>query len=197
MLDTLIAECHGMINAGRGSGKRGIKGWQLGAMAITAFSTALPHGVVFATVATILFLLPMAVYFEGTGGMMQAQKDQTINNPQEWPPLDWVCHQLTEACLGYGMDETTEAYPRRNDYCRLWGFFFASGVALIFMTAFLITNPLYALALIFFPFACRYINWRIVEFLFLSVYSGLFVYSIKHGGAVMDGVIRFLPHLTI
>lgn len=194
LLKLLQGVCHGALNAGRGSGEGWFKKWTVGgktivkplqlfAMAFTIFSAAfIGHSWIFATTLAIVSVLPMILYYDGTGGMMQAHHKQEINNPKEWPPLDWVCHWIAAKILKVEWKDISEPFPGgeqiRHQYCRLWGFLYASGIAIIFMIPFALTNPLYALALIFFPYACRYLLWRLVEFLFLSVYITSLLYSL-------------------
>lgn len=109
----------------------------------------------------------------GTGGCHQAQWYTTSNHPQETKYLDEAADWLAQKwilLMDLDLDYST--------YCRTWGFMYSSFVGIFFTLPFLLTNYLYALPCLLFPVACRYLEWRQVEFLTVFVFLELLIRSL-------------------
>ena len=120
-------------------------------------------------------LLPLPYLWKqatGTGGDMQAQWNNPINNPHEWEPFDWIARKVT--ILNLNFDN-----PQNSLWCRVWGLWYCQLTSIIFILPFLATQKGYlATPLLLYPFFVRYLPWRIAGELGLySLYVGLFLYA--------------------
>lgn len=157
-MELLFAACLGFIKAGHGAGIRWGRLALLFAMPIACY--ALSHSVM----ATILFMIPILFYYDGSGALHKAQPENQTTDMTESKFIDPIAHKLA------GLINNNWAYTQK------WGFAYAAVLGAIFCLPFLYTNFLYCLPCLFLPFACRYLPWRDVEFLILFIYS-LFYFS--------------------
>lgn len=117
-----------------------------------------------------LFLAPYAWKMAtGTGGEERAYRNQTCDPSVciEWVPFDKISAKIAKQLAKY----------TNWNYCQRWGFGFAMLSSIIFMFPFIFTNPLYSLPLLSYPFMNRYLTHRDVEFLYIFLYTFLFLAS--------------------
>lgn len=136
-----------------------------------------------------LVILPVAVYLFheaiGTGGEMQAKKDNTINNPSEFAPFDWLCHRLTEWVLKLDYDtwdairgNQPDDVVLQNKYCRLWGFFYATLIGIVFSLPFIFTGGIIAPLLWTYGYICREAEHRVCEFLLAACATSFYLLTL-------------------
>lgn len=118
----------------------------------------------------VLFFVPYAwKTCTGTGGELQADKT-AVCKPEtciEWVPFDKISGKIAKQLAKY----------TNWNYCQRWGFGFAFLSSLVYMLPFIFTNPLYSLPLLCYPFLNRYLIHRDVEFLYIFLYTFLFLAS--------------------
>lgn len=115
--------------------------------------------------------------FTGTGGDMQARKDnKNINDPyymQEWVAFDKLALKLANLNLY----KLPLAQRWGLWYCTLWG--------VVFSLPFLMTNYWYALPVLLYPAFVRYLSWRKVEFIYMLVYCFMLNLSVGFESSII------------
>jgi hypothetical protein len=158
ILNLLYAVCLGFIKAGHGAGIRWGRLALFFAMPISCYAVSNSF------IATILFMIPILFYVDGSGALHKAQPTNTSTDTTESKLIDPIAHKLA-------------GFIKNNwGYTQKWGFAYSTVLGFIFCLPFLYTNLFYGLPCLLLPFACRYLPWRDVEFLILFIYS-LFYFS--------------------
>jgi hypothetical protein len=133
------------------------------------FVWALSGSLALSLVVLVPYLLKI---YTGTGGDMQVRDDNvqcSTSNTREFKPYDRISEYLANRTEGI------LPYP---NYCQRWGFFYTLLWGFTYSLPFIFTNYLVALPLLAYPLFVRYLNWRLVEILYLGLYVYLFLYSI-------------------
>jgi len=121
--------------------------------------------------AIIVFLPPALAMMFGTGGDNQAHHLQTKDEPKEQWPLD--------QSSAYMADITAPFNHTHSEWCRHWGFWFATQIGAIYALPFIFTNQWYlGFAMLTRGIWCRYFERRFVEFGFTAFYMSLILWAI-------------------
>lgn len=118
--------------------------------------------------------------FTGTGGFMQAQKDNdtcNLANAEEFKPLDFLADRMAHIYIAarYGVSSGKRQF---QFYCQAWGLAYCFLWGIIYSLPFIATNYLFGLPALLMPLFVRYLNWRLVEFSYLAMINYLFLMSL-------------------
>lgn len=172
----------GLLNAFRGSGWLQEHGqeilaallkWVIIPLALICASLHFGASYVLAIILSLPYFWFMAT---GTGACIMASIHVDPGTQLKgWPPFSALADKIARAILKIPADVTTDLPVQ---YYRLWAFIYATLVGVMFSLPFLLTQYVYAIPLLFFGLACRYLVWRQNEFLLLAVQSGMFLLSL-------------------
>jgi hypothetical protein len=167
----LLALCIAALKMGHDSGQSKI--WFILAMAISAYAVSGDW------IATVVFLLPLAIYVIDTGNYHKANlKNKAID---KFKNTFLIEKQIDKQALKLVGKAPASAYyfeEWEDDIRHTKGFIYCLLCVGTFALPFIYTNALYALPLFVWPFIVRHCHWWAATGFLFGVYSLMYFWSL-------------------